>query len=61
MGLTNTLYAVPFASNDLQIIDGRPDPEIIVENGPVALSTQGAWVSTRHSITFTFRIRMHRA
>ena len=28
---TNKLYAVPDTTNDLQIIDGRPDPEVILK------------------------------
>ena len=29
--LTNKLYAVPDTTNDLQIIDGKPDPEVILK------------------------------
>jgi len=44
--LTNTLYAVPFASNDLQIIDGTPDPEIIVKTVRLPYSPNGLGVNT---------------
>jgi DNA-binding beta-propeller fold protein YncE len=33
--LTNKLYAVPYNSNVLQIIDGKPDPEVIVRTVPL--------------------------
>jgi DNA-binding beta-propeller fold protein YncE len=44
--LTNTLYAVPFASKDLQIVDGRPDPEIIVKTVRLGYSPNGLGVNT---------------
>ena len=44
--LTNTLYAVPFGSNDLQIIDGRPDPEIILRTVELPYPPAGLGVNT---------------
>ena len=34
--LTNRLYAVPDATNDLQIINGKPDPEVILKTVPLS-------------------------
>jgi hypothetical protein len=34
--LTNKLYAVPDTSNDLQIINGKPDPEVILTTVPLS-------------------------
>jgi hypothetical protein len=36
--LTNKLYAVPDGTNNLQIINGKPDPEVILANIPLAYS-----------------------
>ena len=44
--LTNKLYAVPDNSNDLQIIDGKPDPEVIVRTVPLPYHPSSLGVNT---------------
>jgi DNA-binding beta-propeller fold protein YncE len=45
--LTNTLYAIPSNSpTDLQIIDGRPDPEIILKTVKLPYPPAGLGVNT---------------
>jgi DNA-binding beta-propeller fold protein YncE len=45
--LTNTLYAIPSDSpTDLQIIDGRPDPEIILKTVKLPYEPTGLGVNT---------------
>jgi len=44
--LTNTLYAVPDTSNDLQIIDGKPDPEVILKTVTLSYHPSSMGINT---------------
>ena len=44
--LTNTLYAVPDTSNDLQIIDGKPDPEVILKTVSLSYHPSSLGINT---------------
>jgi len=45
-GLTNKLYAVPDGTNNLQIINGRPDPEIVLATIPLGYSPGSLGINT---------------
>jgi hypothetical protein len=44
--LTNTLYAVPDGSNNLQIINGAPDPEVILTTVPLSYAPGSMGINT---------------
>jgi hypothetical protein len=44
--LTNKLYAVPDGTNNLQIINGAPDPEVILANIPLGYSPGSLGINT---------------
>ena len=45
-GFTNKLYAVPDGTNNLQIINGKPDPEVILANIPLGYSPGSLGINT---------------